>query len=64
MNAMKELTAAQANIMAEIVDEKIATKQDLRELELRLKYDPTLRMGAMMTAGVTFLPCGAHHVPR
>lgn len=61
---MKELTAAQANIMAEIVDEKIATKQDLRELELRLKYDPTLRMGAMMTAGVAFLPCGAHHVPR
>lgn len=64
MNAMKELTAAQANIMAEIVDEKIATKQDLRELELRLKYDPTLRMGAMMTVGVAFLPCGAHHVPR
>ena len=35
----REQAEVQANIMTEIVDEKIATKQDLRELELRLKYD-------------------------
>lgn len=51
----REQAEVQANIMTEIVDEKIATKQDLRELELRLKYDLTLRMGAMITAGVAFL---------
>lgn len=51
----REQAEVQANIMTEIVDEKIATKQDLRELELRLKYDLTLRMGAMIAAGVAFL---------
>ena len=45
----------QANILSEIVDEKIATKQDLREMELRLKYDLTLRMGAMFAVGIAFL---------
>ena len=48
-------TEAQANILSEIVDEKIATKQDLRELELRLKYDLTLRMGTMFAVGIAFL---------
>ena len=51
----REQAEVQANIMTEIVDEKIATKQDLRELELRLKYDLTLRMVAMIAAGVAFL---------
>ena len=51
----REQAEVQANIMTEIVDEKIATQQDLRELELRLKYDLTLRMGAMIAAGVAFL---------
>lgn len=51
----REQAEVQANIMTEIVDEKIATKQDLRELELRLKYDLTLRMGTMIAAGVAFL---------
>ena len=51
----REQAEVQANIMTEIVDEKIATKQDLRDHELRLKYDLTLRMGAMIAAGVAFL---------
>lgn len=51
----REQAEVQANIMTEIVDEKIATKQDLRELELRLRYDLTIRMGAMFAAGVAFL---------
>ncbi|WP_298068727.1 hypothetical protein [uncultured Mailhella sp.] len=42
---------AQANIMTEIVDEKMATKRDLRELELRL----TIRFGSMLAAAVALL---------
>lgn len=30
------------------IDEKLATKRDLKELELRLKHDLTLRLGSMM----------------
>lgn len=37
--------------MTEIVDEKMATKSDLRELEYRL----TIRFGAMMAAAVAVL---------
>ena len=51
----RQQTEAQANILSEIVDEKIATKQDLRELELRLMYDLTLRMGTMFAVGIAFL---------
>ena len=51
----RQQAEAQANILSEIVDEKIATKQDLRELELRLKYDLTLRMGTMFAVGIAFL---------
>lgn len=49
---VKELTDAgmpeqQAEVLARThtmsIDEKLATKQDLRELELRLKHDLTLR---------------------
>ena len=47
----REQAEAQANIMAEIVDEKIATKQDLRELEYRL----TIRFGSMLAASVALL---------
>lgn len=55
LNYAKRLEQAGFTRETEIVDEKIATKQDLRELELRLKYDLTLRMGAMIAAGVAFL---------
>ena len=32
-----------------------ATKQDLRELELRLKHDLTLRLGGMLAAGIAIV---------
>ena len=58
---------AQAEVLARsqatLIDEKLATKQDLRdleerlrrdmkELELRLKHDLTLRLGSMMVVAV------------
>ena len=56
---VKELTEAgmpeaQAEVLARsqatLIDEKLATKRDLKELELRLKHDLTLRLGSMMVA--------------
>ena len=52
-----------ANSQAKLIDEKLATKQDLkeleerlrrdmRELELRLKHDLTVRLGSMMVIAV------------
>jgi len=32
--------------------EQIATKRDLQELGLRLKHDLTVRLGAMLVAGI------------
>ena len=58
---VKELTAAgmpeaQAEVLAssqaKLIDEKLATKQDLKELELRLKHDLTVRLGSMMVIAV------------
>ena len=69
---VKELTSAGmpeaqaevlANSQAKLIDEKLATKQDLkeleerlrrdmRELELRLKHDLTVRLGSMMVIAV------------
>ena len=37
--------------MTEMVDEKMATKRDLRELELRM----TIRFGSMLCAAVAIL---------
>ncbi len=37
------------------VKRELATKQDLRELELRLKHDLTLRMGALFAATVAII---------
>jgi len=45
----------QAEALAEIVEEQLATKRDLQELELRLKYDLTLRMGAMLAATIAII---------
>ena len=54
---VKELTQAgmpekQAEVLAhsqtKLIDEKLATKQDLKELELRL----TLRLGSMMVVAI------------
>ena len=56
---VKELTEAgmpeaQAEVLARsqatLIDEKLATKRDLKEMELRLKYDLTLRLGSMVVA--------------
>ena len=58
---VKELAAAgmpekQAEVLARaqatLIDEQLATKQDLKELELRLKHDLTLRLGSMMVVSV------------
>ena len=69
---VKELTQAgmpeeQAEVLARsqamLIDEKLATKQDLKELELRLKrdlnemelrlkHDMTVRLGSMMVVAV------------
>ncbi|MEA3416991.1 MAG: hypothetical protein U9R02_12705 [Thermodesulfobacteriota bacterium] len=59
----------QAEAMAEIIDERLATKQDLKELEMRLKQDIldlkrdikelemrlTIRLGALLTAGIVIV---------
>ena len=44
----EELAEVQAEALAAVVTENIATKFDLRELEYRL----TLRLGAMLTVAV------------
>ena len=58
---VKELTDAgmpepQAEVLArtraKLIDEKLATKQDLKALELRLKHDLTVRLGSMMVVAV------------
>lgn len=58
---VKELTRVgmpeeQAEVLARsqatLIDEKLATKQDLKELELRLKHDLTLRFGSMLAVAV------------
>ena len=62
---VKELTGAgmpepQAEVLARthatLIDEKLVTKQDLkrelRELELRLTYNLTIRFGSMMVVAV------------
>lgn len=51
-----------AEAVAELVDERIATKQDLKELEIILKRDVkelelrlTIRLGAMMAASIAII---------
>ena len=47
---------AQAEILArsqaKLINEELATKRDLKELELRLKHDLTVRLGSMMVIAV------------
>ena len=58
---VKELTQAgmpeeQAEVLARsqatLIDEKLATKRDLKGLEMRLKHDLTVRLGSMMVVAV------------
>lgn len=46
---------AQAIALREMIEDKIATKQDLREMELRLKYDLTIRLGGIVVACTAIL---------
>jgi len=52
----------QAETLASIIDERLATKKDIhdlrrdmKEMELRLKHDLTLRLGAMMAASIAII---------
>jgi hypothetical protein len=47
-----EQAEIQAEALSQIIEERLATKQDLKELELRLKHDLTLRLGGMLAAGI------------
>jgi hypothetical protein len=51
----EEQAEAMAQAMASIVDEQLATKRDLQELEIRLKHDLTLRLGGMLVAGISIV---------
>ena len=48
----EEQAEVQANALKTLVENDLATKQDLRELELRLKHDLTLRLGTMLVVGI------------
>jgi hypothetical protein len=61
---VKRLTAAgmpveQAEILAEeqarLIDERLATKADLKVLEERLEYRLTIRLGAMMAVAIAIM---------
>ena len=45
----------QAKALKDIIGERMATKQDLTELEMRLKHDLTLRLGGMLVAGIAIV---------
>ena len=51
----EEQAEIQAEALSEIIEERLATKQDLNELELRLKHDLTLRLGGMLVAGIAIV---------
>ena len=58
----KSFTDEQAHIISEILKDlreaelkNAATKQDLKELEYRLKYDLTIRMGSIVGIAVAVL---------
>jgi hypothetical protein len=44
-------TEEQAEALAKLVDERLTTKQDLRELELRL----TIRLGTIVATGIAIV---------
>ena len=58
----EEQAEIQAEALAEIIDERLATKQDLKELETTLKRDMkelemrlTIRLGAMMAVSIVIV---------
>ena len=53
---------AQAEALAEIVENRLATKQDIeglkrdiKELEIRLRHDLPIRLGGMLVAGIAIV---------
>jgi len=51
----EEQAEVQAEALAEMVNETLTTKRDFKELEMRLKHDLTIRLGAMLTAGIAIV---------
>jgi hypothetical protein len=58
----EEQAEVQAEALAQIIDERLATKKDIlelkrdmKEMELRLKHDLTIRLGAMLAAGIAIV---------
>ena len=51
----EEQASAHAETLAEIMDERVATKQDLQNLEERLTMKLTIRMGSMLAATIAIL---------
>ncbi len=51
----EEQAEVQAEELASVIDENLATKRDLKELELRLKHDLTIRFGAMLAASIAII---------
>jgi len=48
----EEQAEVQVEALASLVNEQLAAKRDLHELEMRLKHDLTLRLGGMMITGI------------
>jgi hypothetical protein len=46
---------AQAEEIAKVINEQLTTKRDLLEMENRLTYNLTFRLGGLITAGITIL---------
>jgi len=51
----EEQAEVQAETLSSLINDQLATKQDLRELEERLMYRLTLRMGGMVLASVSIV---------
>lgn len=51
----EEQAEVQAEALAGLVNEQLATKRDLNELEMRLKHDLTIRLGGMMITGIAIV---------
>ena len=58
----EEQAEIHAATLAEFIDDQIATKhdiallqRDMKEMELRLRYDLTVRLGAISTTGIVIV---------
>ena len=51
----EEQAEVQAEALAGLVNEQLATKRDLNELEMRLRHDLTIRLGGMMITGIAII---------